>query len=213
MKKDNVFKFIGLLVASLPFITTIIGIAILPNNIPVHWGTNGIDKWGSKYQMIIVPCFVLIAIGMGKLVILLDEKQSIRKVLKIMNSSICMVFTVILMQWIYNAYSITVAKLLDIRWDKIFVIMIGIMMFMIGNYLPKVERNKIYGFRTSFSMKNDEAWNVAQRTFGASLVIGGCALIIFNLVLSKYNVAFSIFVVLSSLLVGSGLARHQCRKV
>lgn len=213
MKKDNVFKFIGLLVASLPFITTIIGIAILPNNIPVHWGTNGIDKWGSKYQMIIVPCFVLIAIGMGKLVILLDEKQSIRKVLKIMNSSICMVFTVILMQWIYNAYSITVAKLPDIRWDKIFVIMIGIMMFMIGNYLPKVERNKIYGFRTSFSMKNDEAWNVAQRTFGASLVIGGCALIIFNLVLSKYNVAFSIFVVLSSLLVGSGLARHQCRKV
>lgn len=213
MKKDNVFKFIGLLVASLPFITTIIGIAILPNNIPVHWGTNGIDKWGSKYQMIIVPCFVLIAIGMGKLVILLDEKQSIRKVLKIMNSSICMVFTVILMQWIYNAYSITVAKLPDIRWDKIFVIMIGIMMFMIGNYLPKVERNKIYGFRTSFSMKNDEAWNVAQRAFGASLVIGGCALIIFNLVLSKYNVAFSIFVVLSSLLVGSGLARHQCRKV
>lgn len=213
MKKDNVFKVIGLLVASLPFITTIIGIAILPNNIPVHWGTNGIDKWGSKYQMIIVPCFVLIAIGMGKLVILLDEKQSIRKVLKIMNSSICMVFTVILMQWIYNAYSITVAKLPDIRWDKIFVIMIGIMMFMIGNYLPKVERNKIYGFRTSFSMKNDEAWNVAQRTFGASLVIGGCALIIFNLVLSKYNVAFSIFVVLSSLLVGSGLARHQCRKV
>lgn len=213
MKKDNVFKVIGLLVASLPFITTIIGIAILPNNIPVHWGTNGIDKWGSKYQMIIVPCFVLIAIGMGKLVILLDEKQSIRKVLKIMNSSICMVFTVILMQWIYNAYSITVAKLPDIRWDKIFVIMIGIMMFMIGNYLPKVERNKIYGFRTSFSMKNDEAWNIAQRTFGTSLVIGGCALIIFNLVLSKYNVAFSIFVILSSLLVGSGLARHQCRKV
>lgn len=213
MKKDNVFKFIGLLVASLPFITTIIGIAILPNNIPVHWGTNGIDKWGSKYQMLIVPCFVLIAIGMGKLVILLDEKQSIRKVLKIMNSSICMVFTVILMQWVYNAYSITVAKLPDIRWDKIFVIVIGIMMFMIGNYLPKVERNKIYGFRTSFSMKNDEAWNIAQRTFGASLVIGGCALIILNLVLYKYNVAFSIFVVLSSLLVGSGLARHQCRKV
>lgn len=65
------------------------------------------------------------------------------------------------------------------------LIIIGAVIAIIGlafKFFPPKKINFWYGWRSRFSMKNQEIWDEAQR-YGANLVIlGGCALLMIGLV-------------------------------
>lgn len=55
-------------------------------------------------------------------------------------------------------------------------IFMGIVMIVIGNYLPKTHRNYIIGIRLPWTLENDENWRKTHRLAGKLWVLGGLLL-------------------------------------
>ena len=55
-------------------------------------------------------------------------------------------------------------------------IFMGIVMIVIGNYLPKTHRNYIIGIRLPWTLENDENWRKTHRLAGKIWVLGGLLL-------------------------------------
>ena len=55
-------------------------------------------------------------------------------------------------------------------------IFMGVVMIVIGNYLPKTHRNYIIGIRIPWTLENDENWRKTHRLAGKIWVLGGLLL-------------------------------------
>ena len=55
-------------------------------------------------------------------------------------------------------------------------IFMGVVMIVIGNYLPKTRRNYIIGIRLPWTLENDENWSKTHRLAGKIWVLGGLLL-------------------------------------
>ena len=55
-------------------------------------------------------------------------------------------------------------------------IFMGVVMIVIGNYLPKTHRNYIIGIRLPWTLENDENWRKTNRLAGKIWVLGGLLL-------------------------------------
>ena len=55
-------------------------------------------------------------------------------------------------------------------------IFMGVLMIVIGNYLPKTHRNYIIGIRLPWTLENDENWRKTHRLAGKIWVLGGLLL-------------------------------------
>ena len=55
-------------------------------------------------------------------------------------------------------------------------IFMGVVMIVIGNYLPKTHRNYIVGIRLPWTLENDENWRKTNRLAGKIWVLGGLLL-------------------------------------
>ena len=62
--------------------------------------------------------------------------------------------------------------------DRLPFIFIGILFIVLGNIMPKTRRNGFIGFRTSWSMYNDETWRMTHRFGGYALVAAGILTVI-----------------------------------
>ena len=58
-----------------------------------------------------------------------------------------------------------------------------IMMIIVGNYLPRVKKNSLIGFRTKKSLSDDMIWKKTNRFAGISLMIVGVLIIIETLLI------------------------------
>ena len=61
----------------------------------------------------------------------------------------------------------------------IFLIM-GVVFIILGNIMPKLKVNSVLGFRTKWSMKNDEVWKKCQKVSGMTTRISGIVIMILS---------------------------------
>ena len=54
---------------------------------------------------------------------------------------------------------------------------VGVLMIVTGNIMPKLRMNSIMGLRTHWSMKNEVTWKKCQRMGGISFIVGGIIII------------------------------------
>ena len=54
---------------------------------------------------------------------------------------------------------------------------IGVLMIITGNVIPKLRMNSMIGLRTHWSMKNEATWKKCQHIGGISFIIGGIIII------------------------------------
>ena len=61
---------------------------------------------------------------------------------------------------------------------RISCILCGIVFIVVGNFMTKAKRNTVVGFRTAWSMYNDNTWRKSNRFGSISIVIAGVLTII-----------------------------------
>lgn len=158
---------------------TAAALQILPDTIPAHYDEGGIvDRWGSKYEMLIMPSANLLMglfmVGMAKYAAKKEQSgTNNEKVTLIAGVTVLVIFNVMTYIFLYNAYK-NVNALSDTAdfYSLEFGIM-GLLFIFLGNYMPKLRMNGAIGFRTSWTMKNEEIWKISQRIAGISLMIAG----------------------------------------
>ena len=175
MKK--IYQLIVLLIL-LSFVTVGVFMTLAPDLIPVHYDLQGnIDRWGSKYEFLILPVLTALFGGVMTLIGRSEGRKGQEmneKVIAILSIWVLILFNIIWSFFMWKGFQGD--DLIDISWDLatkvFFVILIGLFI-PLGNMMPKVRRNGVLGLRTKWSMANDACWQRSQRFGGFLMVFTG----------------------------------------
>ncbi len=195
MKRFNIVML--WILAVLPMVYTAIAVLFfLPDTVPAHFNFQGqVDRYGSKYEAFLLPGILLsmcliyfVCRKIGRAASTDDPART--------EANLAITDTVILMICVlFNALSVTILMLMANRSlfkaDSIFSVVmaavIGIVLILLGNIMPKTKRNHFLGMRLSFAMDTDEHWYIANRAGGVALVLSGFATIVCGLVFRNIN--------------------------
>lgn len=199
-------------IGAVPFLVYAVVYRYLPPEIPVHYSLNGMaDRFASKLSVeVLLLCSLgygglLLGVLLRKMVLAMGKTQehhNIRITAKLMayNQTFLTIFFSAL-----SLYFISVI-LQNSRPDTLLILRTGylvvsVLFIIIGNDLPKLQKNRVSGVKTTYSQSSDDAWMKSQRFGGRLLVTGGIASLVVCLIPSistKGAVIFStvIFVVM-----------------
>ena len=191
MKKINLAIIILML---LSLLITGIGLAILPDVIPTHFGIDGQpDQFGSKYFVLL---FTAIAIICGSSMLAVVKFASVtenyKKYLSITAIIVQALFDVLLVLFIIYALSYVENKP-TIQISKIELPILGVLFIVLGNFMPKVERNNTLGIKTKWAKYNDITWQKTHRFTGYISCILGLLIIVISFFFND-TINFVIFV-------------------
>lgn len=198
IKTRNLILFLLLL---LPWIVSLISLKYLPSQIPAHYNFQGeVDRWGSKYEVMIMPILILILCGaMGILIKRLSNNSKYKpniKVLEITNICMALTFNITCYSMVFSSFK-KVTNLNESFLLKLIYTTLCISIILLGNYLPKCKRNSIIGIRTKWTLESDEVWYKTHRYIGKITVVAGILSTILSLVI---NANLSLILLLITLL-------------
>ena len=143
----------------------------LPEKLPTHWNVSGeIDGWSSKgFAVAGLPLIMLLLQWVCVIATCADPKKSNHpgKILK-------------LVLWIVPFVSIlscTMIYTAAFGWELpvgvIMPMLIGVLLAVVGNYLPKCKQNYTIGIKIPWTLNSEENWNKTHRFAGWLWVAGG----------------------------------------
>lgn len=181
------------IVCLIPFFISSIFYNALPDKVATHFDFNGIPNgYSSKmFAAFGLPAIMLIINIILNFFIDNDpRKANVSKTIKTISKWIIPIMSII-MQSVTMIYA--VGKNIDI---SMFVsILIGIMIMVLGNYLPKCKQNYTVGVKTPWTLNNEEVWNKTHKMSGYLWVIGGGIITISSFIPIKYITLF-VFVII-----------------
>lgn len=190
-------------ISALMFLTliyTIIFMIISPDSIPMHYNVLGeIDRYGSKYEMIMLPIFVLISGIVPMLFAKHFKSKSDKSSEKLsLNVGIVLVLMFIALYVLFSVIALNSNIEYGTDIGKVIIIAIGIFFTVLCNLMPKARLISLFGIRTSWSIANEKTWQKSQRFGGYSGVICGIILVISGLVFS-FEIGIIVTIVLITL--------------
>ena len=178
----------------LPVLAGIILWDRLPEQMATHWNAAGdIDGWTSKpFTVFGLPRILLAAQWLCVLGTLADPKQENHPV-KVLH----------LVLWIIPVLSlvlgtITYATALGktVQVEVIMPILIGLILAIIGNYMPKCKQNYTIGIKIPWTLNSEENWNRTHRFAGWLWTFSGIVVM-----LTGFFGGFWIFMIIVLLMV------------
>ncbi len=207
-------KIVNLALLLMALFGTLAVISAFPSEVPVHFGFDGTaDRWGSKYELLIMPVIMLVMDGIWllcdhsyrKKLDSDDDKERAEakanlKVMAVTFTSISVMFLILNFLFLYMSFSqINSANAPQIDVIKIVTVIMGISFIVLGNIIPKSKSNSTVGFRLPWTRFNDVTWSKCNRFSGYVMVICGFLTAICGLLLSG-SIAL---IVMLMLVVGS----------
>ena len=125
-----------------------------------------------------------------------DEKESAgaksnTKVISIVGLCMAAMFTVMQAFILYGAYheAVSGAAQWTVDIGKVSIILLGIILIVLGNFMTKTRNNSAVGFRVSWSMYNDNTWRKSNRFGAYAIIISGIVIIIMAAIMKNSFVA------------------------
>ena len=168
----------------LPLVIVLIALPYLPEKIPAHYGfDNQVDRWGNKYEALLFPIISLLMgyflLRMAKLAAKQEEHgENNKNVTIIVGILLLVLFNALNAYSLYTSFN-KVENLSSVSLDigQLVFGIIGVLMIVLGNVMPKLRMNSTIGLRTPWSMKNEGIWKKCQHIGGISFIIGGIIII------------------------------------
>ena len=196
-------KGIYLLLTYLPMGITLILLPFFPDTVPAHYNALGeVDRYGSKYELLILPLMVIgfgyLMRGMAKLAEKQEQNEGQKnngKIVLLTGLGGIVLFNALTFYFLYTSFHQT-ENLNEMPFEiyQLINLIFGILFVILGNIMPKVKRNGLFGVRLSYSMKNDVTWQKCQRFGGIAFMVCGVILIVTSL-LGFRGIAASIFLI------------------
>lgn len=200
MKKNYKMLIIASLLCLVPLIYVLYFYNSLPQTVPTHFDFKGnANGYSKKTTLIFLPIIFSALTLFAGFFTLNDPRLKNKKNTMVLTISIYMVALLCNL-----LIPLTILKALNkpINITTIISIFISIFFIILGNYLPKCERNYTIGIRTPWTMHSDEIWNKTHRLAGKLFVIGGFIIILstffFNFLFIPVIIIFSIIPALYS---------------
>lgn len=194
---------------------TSIGVAMfypsLPDRIPTHWNAYGnIDRYGARY-MIFLPLFM----GFVTNVLLYVVPQITPKGKNVLLSGSAYPAVILMVNLLMLVLTfLTIATSLGNDVDVSFVVpnAVGVLMVVIGNYMPKIKPNYVFGIRLPWTLADERVWIKTHRAGGWGFLIIGLAFIICSFLPAPFNFAIplgTLFLIMLALTVYSAILYNK----
>ncbi len=183
------------IISFISLIGTAIAIQFMPESVPMHHDLAGnIDRWGSRYENFIFPA-VILAMSLHwtlfirhyekKARLAGDDKKRVEilsnvKVLTIVGLVMAAGFTVMQGFILYKTYNEAVfsGEKPFIDTDRIWGILMGVMVIVLGNFMTKTRNNATVGFRCKWTRYNDVTWQKGNRFAAYAHVVAGLVTVV-----------------------------------
>ena len=149
----------------LPLVVVLIALPFLPDIIPAYYDFHGeITRWGSKYESLIFPIFTILfgffMLGMARYCAKKEEDGKNNENICLTTGIGCLIlFNALTGYTLYTNFTkIENLSLAVVDINQITCGILGVLMMIIGNIMPKARLNSILGVRTTWSMKNEWTW-------------------------------------------------------
>lgn len=83
----------------------------------------------------------------------------------------------------------------------LFTFFMGLLFFLIGNYMPKTKQNGAVGIRIKWTLESEENWDATHRYAGKLWCLGGLLLMVCALIPSVLAVVLLWFVILAAMVI------------
>jgi uncharacterized membrane protein len=150
--------------------------------IPIHWGLDGrVDGYAPReIGVFLLP---LLTAGIAALLAVIPRFEPRRANLERSRKAYAAIWiAVVSLLGAVHALSIALALGAALDMSRLILIGAGLVLVVIGNYLPKVRPNYLMGIRTPWTLASDLSWVRTHRLGGRIFVIEGLALIALGLV-------------------------------
>lgn len=148
----------------------------LPEQIPTHWNASGeIDGWSSKpFAVFGLPLILLAAQWLCMLGTAADPKKENHptKVLHLV------LWIIPVLSVVLNTATIAAAMGKEVRMEVFMPVLIGLILAIIGNYMPKCKQNYTIGIKIPWTLHSEENWNRTHRFAGWLWTFSGIALML-----------------------------------
>ena len=191
-------KILSIIFTIVTLISSLIAIFILPDTVAVHFDQYGaVDRWGSKYELLLLPAIMILMIVVFEFVIrsylkkmanASNEKEAAdaKSNIKVLNIVIPLIngFMMLLnFFFLYATYSQTMnTDVLDIDILKYVSMLMSILIIAMGNYMPKTRKNSNVGFRLPWTRYNDVTWTKSNRFAAYLMMISGALSLIGSII-------------------------------
>ncbi|UOC10758.1 SdpI family protein [Streptococcus equinus] len=198
MKKINKEFLMTALVIALPMVIGVIFWNQLPEKIPTHFGIDGqADGYSSK----LLTLFAFPALFLLFQIICLAsfEKESVKvnipAKMRRFYTWLIPVLSLIIQGSIYaNALGFIKSG------PTLVTTFLAIVFIVIGNYLPKIQRNATVGIRIPWTLSDDKNWYKTHRMAGKLWVIGGLIILLESFI--QVALPYVMGVVIAVMIVG-----------
>jgi len=174
-KKDKGFIFLSTIVCLLPIAMYMIVYEQLPEQMGMQWDFEGNVNWYAPRAVAVFAVPVVLAIIHLASIFIRRNDPKHENTSTIMQS---------IKDWIIPIVSIfaSVYSLLSNTGTSITrtipLTVVGVILIMIGNYVPKSRQNYTIGIRIPWTLSNVDNWNKTHRMAGYLFVLGGVVFII-----------------------------------
>ena len=164
IKRNLKVLIISSILTILPILVGLILWNQLPDQIPTHWNHAGeIDGWSSKpFAVFGLPLIMVAAQWLCVLGTLADPKKANHP-----DKVLHLVFWIIpALSVILNALTYATALGKEVRVEVITPVLVGLVLTIIGNYMPKCKQNYTIGIKIPWTLHSEENWNRTHRFAG-----------------------------------------------
>lgn len=176
IKKNWKILAVTSIITLLPIIAGLLLWKQLPEQMPTHWNASGeIDGLSSKlFAVVGLPMIMLAVQWLCLLGTLADPKKANHsaKVLHLV-LWIIPVLSVVLQTATYAA---ALGK--EVQMEVIIPVLVGLVLAIIGNYLPKCKQNYTIGIKLPWTLNSEENWNRTHRFAGRLWLICGIVIML-----------------------------------
>ncbi len=190
IKKNLKTIIITVIVMLLPVLAGLVLWNKLPEKLPTHWNFAGeIDGWSTKPFAVFFLPLMLVGIHLICVLATSCDPKTNNFNTKMMGIVlwICPVVSVLCTTATYAA-----ALGYDIKVEFIIPLFVGVILLIVGNYLPKCKQNYTIGIKIPWTLKDEENWNKTHRFAGFVWTV--CSVVIIVGAFFKNAVAYTTFI-------------------
>ena len=172
MNKKNILKaIISSVIILLPIIFGVIFWDSLPDTITTHFGADGMpDGASSKAFAVFGLPLIMLALHWVCVITALFTNRKRQQSDKVYT----LIFFIMPMISIFvSALIYATAFDFDLHLGSILSILFGLMFVVMGNYMPKITRNRTMGIKIKWTLASDENWAATHRVAGRVWFFGG----------------------------------------
>ncbi len=184
-KKDSGSR-IGLALFAVNLVISLVTYPMLPERIIIHWGAGGTpDGYSSKLfgflLMQLVQAFVL---GIYYVIPRIDPQGKVKTSSGYFSNTMNLLLVYFTF---FNVLFIAQNLGYDFNMTSVVVPAVGVLLFFLGHFMSKAERNWFFGIRTPWTLSSDEVWLSTHEKAGLLFKICG-VIAVLSVLVPKYSI-------------------------